>query len=161
LGEQSNMALILITHDLAVVAETADRVIVMYAGEVVERGSVSDIFYRPAHPYTQGLLASVPRMDRAVDEGLHAIPGNPPNLQELPDGCRFRDRCDRAMSICKGRPPVQTREDGRASRCFLDMETGDVLESPESTNLDSGEEAAGESESDNPDAKSSDAESVQ
>ena len=128
LSEESNMSVILITHDLAVVAETADRVIVMYAGEVVETGSVDDIFYRPCHPYTQGLLASVPRMDRDVGEGLHAIPGNPPNLQELPEGCRFRTRCTRAVDACRSRPPLQDSGDGRSSRCFMDMNTGEPLD---------------------------------
>jgi oligopeptide transport system ATP-binding protein len=140
LGEKSNMSMILITHDLAAVAEIGGRVMVMYAGEVVETGTVDDIFYRPAHPYTQGLLASVPRMDRSVDDSLHAIPGNPPNLQDLPEGCRFRDRCEKALEACRRRPPVQVREDGRTSRCFLDMDTGEVLEAPESA----GTEAAGD-----------------
>jgi oligopeptide transport system ATP-binding protein len=130
LGEKSNMSMILITHDLAAVAEIATRVIVMYAGEVVETGTVDDIFYRPGHPYTQGLLASVPRMDSAIDDDLHAIPGNPPNLQELPDGCRFRDRCVKAVDACRNRPPMQVQEDGRTSRCFLDMNTGQLLEVP-------------------------------
>jgi oligopeptide transport system ATP-binding protein len=130
LGEASNMAVILITHDLAVVAEVADRVIVMYAGEIVESGTVDDIFYRPGHPYTQGLLASVPRMDRANDDELHAIPGNPPNLQELPEGCRFRTRCVKAVAVCRNKPPLQSLDDGRVSRCFRDMVTGEVLETP-------------------------------
>ena len=127
LGEKSNMSMILITHDLAVVAEIADRIIVMYAGQVVETGTVDDIFYRPGHPYTQGLLASVPRMDREISDGLHAIPGNPPNLQELPDGCRFRDRCVKAVDACRQPAPVQKLDGGRSSRCFRDMVTGELL----------------------------------
>lgn len=128
LRKETRMALILITHDLAAVAEVADRIIVMYAGEAVEAGSVDDIFYRPQHPYTQGLLASVPRLDRASDDDLQAIPGNPPNLQELPEGCSFRDRCKEAMDQCLGKPPVWVTEDGRLSRCFLPMEGEKLLE---------------------------------
>jgi oligopeptide transport system ATP-binding protein len=119
LGEKSRMSVILITHDLAVVAETCDRIIVMYAGQIVETGSVDDIFYRPQHPYTRGLLASVPRLDRISDTELHAIPGNPPNMQSLPEGCRFRDRCSEAMDKCRAEPPVQILTDGRLNRCFL------------------------------------------
>ena len=91
----------------------------MYAGEVVETGNADDIFYRPQHPYTIGLLASVPRLDRVSDDELHAIPGNPPNLQDLPDGCRFRDRCTEAMEKCKQPPPVIRLDEGRTCRCFL------------------------------------------
>ena len=126
LRKQTRMSLILITHDLAAVAEIADRIIVMYAGEAVETGSVDDIFYRPQHPYTRGLLASVPRLDRASDDELQAIPGNPPNLQDLPAGCRFRDRCTEAMDQCVNTPPVWAAEDGRTSRCFLPMEGGKI-----------------------------------
>ena len=121
---KTNMSLILITHDLAVVAEVCDRIIMMYAGEVVETGTAEEIFYSPQHPYTQGLLASVPRMDRVADEELLAIPGNPPNLQELPDGCRFRDRCDKATEACRQPPPVWISDEGRSSRCVLPMEGG-------------------------------------
>jgi len=124
LREKSNMSLILITHDLAVVAEVCDRVLVMYAGQVVETGSREDIFYRPQHPYTQGLLASVPRMDRPVDDDLHSIPGNPPNLMELDSGCHFRERCSKVMDVCSEDPPLQVARDGRMSRCFIDMANG-------------------------------------
>ena len=124
LRERTRMAIVLITHDLAVVAELCERVIVMYAGEIVEAGSAEDIFYRPQHPYTRGLLASVPRLDRAFDDDLHAIPGNPPNLQDLPSGCRFRDRCAEAMDKCRRPPPLWLDDSGRLSRCFLPMEGG-------------------------------------
>ena len=127
LRERSHMSMILITHDLAVVAEVCDRVIVMYAGQAVETGTVDDIFYRPCHPYTQGLLASVPRLDRLSDDELHAIPGNPPNLLDLPRGCSFRDRCDKAMDVCQEVPPLQIQDDGRSSRCFIDMNNGEFL----------------------------------
>jgi oligopeptide transport system ATP-binding protein len=126
LRKQTHMAIILITHDLAAVAEISDRIIVMYAGELVETGSVDDIFYRPQHPYTRGLLASVPRLDRVSDDELQAIPGNPPNLLDLPAGCRFRDRCSQAMDECLQRPPLWTSEDGRMSRCFLPMDGGRI-----------------------------------
>ena len=124
LRQNSNMALILITHDLAVVAEVCDQVLVMYAGQVVETGSAEDIFYRPQHPYTQGLLESVPRMDRPADDELHSIPGNPPNLMDLGSGCHFRHRCSKAMDVCKSDPPLQVAQDGRVSRCFIKMENG-------------------------------------
>jgi oligopeptide transport system ATP-binding protein len=127
LREKTNMSLILITHDLAVVAEICSRIIMMYAGEVVETGTAEEIFYAPHHPYTQGLLASVPRMDHATDGELHAIPGNPPNLQELPAGCRFRDRCDKASEACLEPPPVWVSDSGHSSRCFLPMEGGRIL----------------------------------
>jgi oligopeptide transport system ATP-binding protein len=124
LRERTAMTIVLITHDLAVVAELCDRVIVMYAGEIVEAGSAEDIFYRPQHPYTRGLLASVPRLDKATDDELHAIPGNPPNLQDLPSGCHFRDRCSEAMKKCRRPPPLWLDDSGRLSRCFLPMEGG-------------------------------------
>jgi oligopeptide transport system ATP-binding protein len=124
LRRQTRMSIILITHDLAAVAEISDRIIVMYAGELMETGGVEDIFYRPQHPYTQGLLASVPRLDRVSDDELQTIPGNPPNLQELPSGCRFRDRCSRAVEACLQRPPLWVADDGRMSRCVLPMEGG-------------------------------------
>ena len=127
LRKETRMSLILITHDLAAVAEVADRIIVMYAGEAVETGSVDDIFYRPQHPYTRGLLASVPRLDRASDDELQAIPGNPPNLLELPSGCRFRDRCSEASEQCREPPPLWFAEGGRTSRCVLPMEGGEIM----------------------------------
>ena len=125
--KETRMSLILITHDLAVVAEAAERIIVMYAGEAVETGTVDDIFYRPQHPYTRGLLASVPRLDRSSDDELQAIPGNPPNLLDLPSGCRFRDRCSESTGQCTERPPLWVAEGGRTSRCFLPMEGGEIV----------------------------------
>ena len=116
---RSNMASILITHDLGVVAGTSDKVLVMYAGQVVEYGSVEQIYNDPLHPYTRGLIESVPRLDRH-DDDLHAIPGNPPNLLALPAGCSFRDRCTRAFDACTDLPPLETLPDGRQKRCFLE-----------------------------------------
>jgi oligopeptide transport system ATP-binding protein len=119
LRKRSNTAIILITHDLGVVAGLCDRVLVMYAGEAVECGSVEQIYYDPKHPYTKGLLESVPRLDQAGDAGLASIPGNPPNLLSLPDGCKFRDRCTRAFDACTEKPPMRLSEDRHAWRCFL------------------------------------------
>ncbi len=119
LRQESNTAIMLITHDLGVVAGLCDRVLVMYAGEAVECGSVEQVYYDPRHPYTQGLLKSVPRLDRPEDDSLEAIPGNPPNLLNLPKGCKFRDRCPQAFESCKEKPPMQLTEDRHAYRCFL------------------------------------------
>lgn len=105
LQEQTNAAIILITHDLGVVAETAQRVIVMYAGQVVEQGNVDDIFYNPQHPYTWGLLRSVPRMDTKRGDDLVPIPGTPPDLFAPPKGCPFAARCPYAMNVCLDNNP--------------------------------------------------------
>jgi oligopeptide/dipeptide ABC transporter ATP-binding protein len=98
----------------------------MYAGQMVECGSVDDIFYDPQHPYTRGLLASVPRLDRASDDELHAIPGNPPNLMALPSGCSFRDRCTEARDICAQTPPLWTDGAARKSRCVNGIPGGAI-----------------------------------
>ena len=119
LRKTSNAAIILISHDLGIVAGLCDRVLVMYAGEAVECGSVDQIYYDPKHPYTQGLLNSVPRLDQPDDRQLEAIPGNPPNLLNLPVGCKFRDRCPKAFDACSEKPPMQLDEDRHAYRCFL------------------------------------------
>ena len=87
LQEKSGMSIILITHDLGVVADMSDRVVVMYAGQIVEQGTTQDIFYNPSHPYTEKLLASVPRLDMKRDESLHSIAGTPPDLYIPPKGC--------------------------------------------------------------------------
>ena len=114
-----NTAIILITHDLGVVAGLCDRVLVMYAGQAVECGTVEQIYYQPRHPYTKGLLESVPRLDRPDDLELRAIPGNPPSLVSLPEGCRFRERCPKAHDVCSEAPPMQTDKQGHTWRCFL------------------------------------------
>jgi oligopeptide/dipeptide ABC transporter ATP-binding protein len=128
LRKKTRMAMILITHDMAVVAGICDRIVVMYAGQMVECGTVDEIFYHAHHPYTRGLLASVPRLDRDVDDDLHAIPGNPPNLLALPGGCSFRDRCAQAQEICSRPPPVWSTDSGHRSRCVLEMADGRVQE---------------------------------
>jgi len=97
-----------ITHDLGVIAGLCDHVMVMYAGNIVESGPVRDIFKSPQHPYTQGLLRSMPRLDEQGADRLHTIAGQPPNLQRLPSGCAFRDRCDKAMEICVTERPILT-----------------------------------------------------
>jgi oligopeptide transport system ATP-binding protein len=114
-------AIVLITHDLGVVAGLADRVAVMYAGRIVERGGVEEIFARPAHPYTQGLLKCTPRLD-ADTETLVTIPGQPPNLQSLPAGCSFHPRCSHVFNRCKNeRPELVDVTAGRAKACHLDL----------------------------------------
>jgi peptide/nickel transport system ATP-binding protein len=101
-----NTAVVFITHDLGVVARIADRVQVMYAGRSVERGEVHDIFLRPTHPYTQGLLASLPGSGTA-GERLNPIPGSPPNMLRPPTGCAFRTRCEHATEVCAADPPPE------------------------------------------------------
>ena len=106
LQKDFNMGMILITHDLGVVAEMCQDVIVMYAGRVVEQGTVEDIFYRPKHPYTKGLLDSIPHFETGSKlQQLRTIPGLVPSLMNLPKGCRFRDRCNRAQEDCKAVDP--------------------------------------------------------
>jgi len=119
LRRQSNTAIVLITHDLGVVAGLCDRVLVMYAGEVVEYGTVEQIYYQPLHPYTRGLLDSVPRLDHVEDKVLHAIPGNPPNLLELPSGCFFRSRCSESFEACHEKPEIRDVGQGHKVRCHL------------------------------------------
>ncbi len=112
-------SVLLITHDLGVIAETADRVSVMYAGVVVETAAVQDLFRSPLHPYTQGLLNSIPRMDDPTKH-LESIPGSVPNLIYPPSGCRFHPRCPHAMEICKqARPPVTIEAEGHTVACYL------------------------------------------
>jgi len=116
-------AIILITHDLGVVAEMADRVAVMYAGQIVEQADVETLFARPLHPYTRGLIASIPVLGR-VEERLDVIPGAVPNLIDLPAGCRFAPRCrsrvEHGLTICETRnPELATHEDAHAVRCWL------------------------------------------
>jgi peptide/nickel transport system ATP-binding protein len=114
----SGAAIILITHDLGIIAEICDEVAVMYAGEVVERAPVEALFERPEHPYTVGLLGSLPRLDRQADQ-LAAIQGMVPDLSALPSGCRFAPRCPFADQRChRERPPVVQLENNRWSRCF-------------------------------------------
>jgi len=124
LKDDFNSSVILITHDLGVVAEIADEIIVMYAGRVVERGTKRDLFYDPQMPYTWGLLGSIPRLDRPRPERLHSIEGMPPSLINPPQGCKFRPRCPHAFEKCKEEPPLENRvgTPGHLDRCWLDVE---------------------------------------
>jgi oligopeptide/dipeptide ABC transporter ATP-binding protein len=124
LKDDFDSAVILITHDLGVVAEIADEVVVMYAGRVVERGSKRDMFYDPQHPYTWGLLGSIPRLDRPKPEKLHSISGMPPSLINLPRGCKFRPRCPHAFEKCEEEPGLDHRVEqaGHLDRCWLSVE---------------------------------------
>jgi oligopeptide transport system ATP-binding protein len=113
-------AVILITHSLGVVAGMCDTICVMYAGRIVERGRTEEIFESPRHPYTQGLIRSVPRLDQETKERLYSIPGQPPNVIDLPDCCPFYPRCERAMDICKKKyPPVVSFENNQSASCWL------------------------------------------
>jgi oligopeptide transport system ATP-binding protein len=115
-----NMALVLITHDMGVIAGMCERVMVMYAGRVVEAAPVSQVFHSPQHPYTAGLLRSMPRLDETTHGRLTTIAGQPPNLQRLPAGCAFRDRCDRRMEICAQEvPPLLPITPERSKACHL------------------------------------------
>ncbi|HEV2317397.1 MAG TPA: oligopeptide/dipeptide ABC transporter ATP-binding protein [Thermoplasmata archaeon] len=119
LKQRVGTAVMLITHDLGVIAEVADRVCVMYAGNIVEIGAVREIFKQPLHPYTQGLLASIPRMDDPTKR-LESIPGSVPNLIYPPTGCRFHPRCPQAMPVCKDvRPPMTVEGAGHVVACHL------------------------------------------
>jgi peptide/nickel transport system ATP-binding protein len=120
LREKIGMAVLLITHDLGVVAETADRVVVMYCGYVVEEATAQELFERPLHPYTLGLLESIPTMeDTDSTEVLCTIPGMVPNPLNMPNGCAFADRCGRRMDRCDAEIPDLYEVEGRTLRCFL------------------------------------------
>ena len=124
LQKELKMAMILITHDMGVVAGAADRVNVMYAGRIVESANVKDLYANPLMPYTQGLLASVPRMDRPHTNRLSAIPGQPPSMIALPSGCSFNPRCGRKNEVgaskCETQmPELTSRGNGHTSRCFI------------------------------------------
>ncbi len=120
LQKQRNMGLILITHDMGVVADVADRISVMYAGKVVEEAPVYDIYARPAHPYTKALLESIPRLDMKGQE-LNVIRGLPPTLTAIPPGCPFNPRCGYARDVCRQDPPppAYTVAPGRTARCHF------------------------------------------
>jgi oligopeptide transport system ATP-binding protein len=122
LKETSRTAIVLITHDLGVVAGLSDRVMVMYAGRIVETGTVREIFYDPQHPYTKGLLNSMPRLDEERADALETIAGQPPNLQRLPPGCPFRPRCPYAFERCEPELPLLRNigAPGRAKACHLE-----------------------------------------
>jgi oligopeptide transport system ATP-binding protein len=119
--QKTHMSIIFITHNLGVVAEICDRVSVMYGGEIVEQGSVNDIFYCPRHPYTIGLLRSMPRVDLEVKERLIPIEGTPIDLLDPPKGCKFAPRCSECMKVClKENPPTMLVGEGdHTASCWL------------------------------------------
>jgi peptide/nickel transport system ATP-binding protein/oligopeptide transport system ATP-binding protein len=125
LRQNSDSGIIFVTHDLGVVADIADRVIVMYAGRVVEQGTLDEVFYDPQHPYTWGLLGSVTRMDRDPPKRLPSIPGLPPSLINAPQGCHFRPRCPHEFDRCPEVPPLEARipeAPEHFDRCWLSIE---------------------------------------
>jgi peptide/nickel transport system ATP-binding protein len=125
LRTSTNAGIILVTHDLGVVADIADRIVVMYAGRVVEQGTLDEIFYDPQHPYTWGLLGSITRVDRDRSERLPTIPGMPPSLLAPPQGCHFRPRCPHEFDRCKEVPELKSRladAPEHLDRCWLELE---------------------------------------
>ena len=117
--KEFNMAILMITHDLGVVAEMADYVVVMYAGKVIEQGPVLELFKNPKHPYTKGLLKSKPVLGQRKDR-LYSIPGQVPNLADLENSCYFHDRCEHCMEICKVKmPALKQDQNGQSVACFL------------------------------------------
>jgi oligopeptide/dipeptide ABC transporter ATP-binding protein len=125
LQRESQMGLILITHDLGVVADVADKIAVMYAGRIVEQAPVHELYANPAHPYTKGLLESIPRLDQKGQE-LYAIKGLPPNLMRIPSGCAFNPRCPYAQDVCRTEtPPLLQVVPGRGSACHFSKEVLD------------------------------------
>jgi oligopeptide/dipeptide ABC transporter ATP-binding protein len=123
LKDEFNSAVILITHDLGVVADVANEILVMYAGRVVERADTRSLFYDPQMPYTWGLLGSIPRLDRPKQERLHSIEGTPPSLIRTPTGCKFRPRCPHAFDKCMQEPALENRVEtpGHLDRCWLSV----------------------------------------
>jgi len=125
LKDDFNSSVILITHDLGVVADIADDIAVMYAGRIVEYGTKRQLFYDPQHPYTWGLLGSIPRLDREKPKKLASIAGAPPSLINLPEGCKFRPRCPHAFAKCTDHPPLENRvgdSPPHLDRCWLTVE---------------------------------------
>jgi peptide/nickel transport system ATP-binding protein len=125
LREETGAAVILVTHDLGVVADIADRIAVMYAGRIVEEGTLDQIFYDPQHPYTWGLLGSITRVDKPRPQRLPAIAGLPPSLANRPQGCHFRPRCPHEFGKCSEVPPLEARLPGQPDhrdRCWLSVE---------------------------------------
>ena len=141
LKDEFQSAVIFITHDLGVIADIADEILVMYAGRVVEQGSKRDVFYDPQMPYTWGLLGSIPRLDRPRPERLHTIKGMPPSLINPPEGCKFRPRCPHAFEKCSEEPALENRveEPGHLDRCWL---TVDYKRSHRDETITPGTEAA-------------------
>ena len=136
LKDRLNSSIMLITHDLGVVAGMADYVVVMYAGRIVEKGTADDIFHHPAHPYTIGLMRSKPVVGRKVEE-LYNIPGSVPNPVEMPDYCYFRDRCETRCAECDGLyPPAIRISDTHVVSCYRFLGKGEELGYPKSVNVE-------------------------
>ena len=119
LQDKLDTSMVLITHDLGVVAETCSRAVVMYAGVIIEQAPIVDLFDHPRHPYTEGLLKSIPRIREHKLDELPTIPGTVPDLLELPPGCRFADRCHKATARCREQEPRLIQDGGRAVACFF------------------------------------------
>jgi oligopeptide/dipeptide ABC transporter ATP-binding protein len=123
--DKLNTAVLLITHDLGVVAETADDVVVMYCGKIVEKATSLQLFEKPLHPYTEGLLLSIPKIDEKTEQ-LFMIPGSVPNPLNMPKGCAFSDRCNKCMDICREKEPNLIEHMGRKVSCFLYQDKQEV-----------------------------------
>jgi oligopeptide/dipeptide ABC transporter ATP-binding protein len=141
LNRERGLAVIIITHDLGVVAEIADRVLVMYAGQVVEDATLDEVFYEPKHPYTWGLLGSLARLDQPRTARLTQIPGAPPSLLSPPTGCRFAPRCAHTFDKCAEMPPLEARTGGdHLDRCWLDADAKAGHGAREEPNVDGARE---------------------
>ncbi|MFM9124388.1 MAG: ABC transporter ATP-binding protein, partial [Actinomycetota bacterium] len=137
LRRERDMAIMFVTHDLALVSHLCERVVVMYAGIVVEEGPVSRVFRDPVHPYTAALLRSIPSRHEHVDR-LATIPGSVPSLSDLPVGCPFADRCDAARATCRASVPAVREQDGRAVRCFAGDPTSTYAADPPAVTAEAG-----------------------
>ncbi|HOV42175.1 MAG TPA: ABC transporter ATP-binding protein, partial [Oscillospiraceae bacterium] len=136
LKEKVNTSIMLITHDLGVIANMADYVVVMYAGRVIEKGTAEDIFHNPSHPYTIGLMKSKPVVGKKVTE-LYNIPGSVPNPVNMPDYCYFRDRCEMCVEKCNGKyPPEIKLSETHIVSCWRFEQEGQILDYPKSVNLE-------------------------
>ena len=125
LQQETGMAIIFITHDLGVIAELCDRVLVMYAGRIIEQAEINDLFDRPRHPYTHGLLQAIPRLEKPAKETLDTIPGMVPSLFQLPYGCRFQNRCEHVDAVCREQiPQLEEAQAGHLVRCFRHRDLG-------------------------------------
>jgi len=132
LKKQTESSIVLVTHDLGVVARMADRIAVMYAGQIVESGTARQIFYEPKHPYTWGLLGAMPDTDKQRGSELYSIPGTPPDLFAPPEGCAFAARCEYCMRACRKENPPETKVvEGHMARCWLLDERATSVEPPE------------------------------
>jgi peptide/nickel transport system ATP-binding protein len=136
LKDKINSSIMLITHDLGVVANMADYVVVMYAGRVIEKGTADDIFHNPCHPYTIGLMKSKPVVGKKVD-ALYNIPGSVPNPVDMPNYCYFKDRCEMQCEHCKGQYPPEIKiSDTHIVSCYRYLDEGEILGYPKSTNVE-------------------------